>query len=108
MTILQSLKRLNSYPLHNDTIVSVCLELGLNGDEKACADTMNSKAYKRAKARVYIMLSQAPNVSQGGVSYSFSDEDRKCFRMQAQALLEEAGENSTLLTDEYGWMGEDL
>ena len=108
MTILQSLKSLNGYPLQHDALVGVCLESGLNSSEMATSSRLCSKAYKRAKARVYLLLSQAPDVSQGGITYSFSDEDKKNFRTQAQALLEEVGDDASAMGDNYGWMGEDL
>ena len=108
MTILQSLKSLSGYPLPLDSLTNVIIEAGLVGDEEITTETYRNADYKRAKAKVYLMLAEAPDVSQGGISYSFSDEDKKHFRMQAQALLDEVGDDTSAIGDEYGWMGEDL
>ena len=108
MTILQSLKSLSGYPLPMPSLINVVTEAGLAGDAEITSETYKSAEYKRAKAKVYLLLAEAPDVSQGGISYSFSDEDKKYFRMQAQALLDEVGDDISAVTDEYGWMGEDL
>jgi hypothetical protein len=108
MTILESLKSLSGYPLSRLSLVDITEEVGLAADGEATQGVRQSKPFKRAKARVYIMLAEAPDVSQGGITYSFSDEDKKHFRMQAQALLEEVGDDISGLGDDYGWMGEDL
>ena len=108
MTILESLKSLSGYPLSRLSLTDIAEEQGLGVDAEATNEVRAGKAYKRAKARVYMMLAQAPDVSQGGITYSFSDEDKKLFRTQALALLDEVGDDSSLLGDNYGWMGEDL
>ena len=108
MTILKSLKSLSGYPLTNDALTRVAIETGLAVDSEITADIMRSAPYKRAKARVYLMLAEAPDVSQGGISYSFSDEDKKHFRMLAQSLLDEVGDDTSAFSDDYGWQGEDL
>lgn len=108
MTILQSLKSLSGYPIPQLSLVNIAEESGLTVGNEADEGVRQSKAFKRAKARVYILLSESPNVSQGGITYSFSDEDRKRFRMQAQDLLEEVGDEASMIGDNYGWQGEDL
>ena len=108
MTILESLKSLSGYPLSRLSLTDIAEEQGLGVDAEDTNEVRTGKAYKRAKARVYMMLAQAPDVSQGGITYSFSDEDKKLFRTQAIALLDEVGDGSSLLGDNYGWMGEDL
>lgn len=107
MTILESLKSLSGYPLSRLSVENIAEELGLSADGEVTAEVRSSAAFKRAKARVYLLLAEAPDVSQGGITYSFSDEDKKLFRQQAQALLEEVGDDSPV-GDDYGWMGEDL
>ena len=108
MTILQSLKSLSGYPLPLDSLTNIINEVGVTGSEEITSETYQSAAYKRAKAKVYLLLAEAPDVSQGGISYSFSDEDKKHFRMQAQALLDEVGDDTSAFGDNYGWQGEDL
>lgn len=108
MTILESLKSLNGYPIPRLSLLNIAEECGLSADGEITADTRADNSYKRAKAQVYILLSEAPDVSQGGIIYQFSDEDKRRFRMQAEALLEEIGDDTSALSDDYGWQGEDL
>lgn len=108
MTILESLKSLSGYPISRLSLVNIAEEVGLTADGEATEGERKSAPFKRAKARVYLLLAEAPDVSQGGISYSFSDEDKKHFRMQAQALLDEVGDDTSAISDEYGWMGENL
>lgn len=107
MTILQSLKSLSGYPIPQLSLENVCEELGLTADGEADVDLRQQPEFKQAKAQVYLLLAEAPDVSQGGITYSFSEEDKKQFRLQAQALLEEVGDTS-LAGDNYGWQGEDI
>lgn len=108
MTILESLKSLSGYPIPRISLVNITEEVGLSADSSINTEIRQSKPYKRAKAKVYTLLSEAPDVSQGGINYSFSDEDKNRFRTQAQALLDEVGDDTSLMGDNYGWQGEDL
>jgi hypothetical protein len=108
MTILESLKSLSGYPIPRLSLVNIAEECGLTAAGEADANTRQQPGYKRAKARVLLLLAEAPNVSQGGIMYSFSSEDKKLFRMQAQELLEEIGGDDSIPGDNYGWQGEDL
>ncbi len=107
MTILQSLKSLSGYPIPPLSLENICEELGLTADGEADASLRQQPDFKRAKAQVFLLLAEAPSVSQGGITYSFSEEDKKQFRSQAQALLEEVGDTSQV-GDNYGWQGEDM
>ena len=108
MNILQSLKSLSGYPLSQLSLENAIEEAGLMAASEADANVRQSAPYKRAKAHVYLMLAEAPDVSQGGISYSFSDEDKKHFRTLAQGLLDETGEDTTTFSDNYGWQGENM
>ena len=107
MTILQSLKSLSAYPIPSATITNIAEGLGLAVSAEATSGVRKSGEYKRAQAQVYLFLVEAPNVSQGGVSFSFTDEERRQFRLRAEKLLEEVGDEDNLLGD-YGYMGSDL
>jgi hypothetical protein len=107
MTILQSLKSLSSYPIPTATLQDAAEGLGFEIDAEATTDVRKSKSFKQAQAKVYEFLADAPNVSQGGISFSFTDDERKCFRLRADNLLEEAG-NISNSGIKYGYMGENL
>lgn len=106
--VLQSLKSLSGYPIPLATIKDVADEVGLDIDVELTQEIRNSKEFKRAKAQVYFFLSEAPNVSQGGISYSFSEEERRRFRLRAESILDEIGDKGMCSGVEYGYKGEEL
>lgn len=108
MNVLQSLRSLSSYPIPTATIEDVAEGVGLAIDTEVTQELRKDKRFKRAQARVYIFLSEAPNVSQGGISYSFSEEERRRFRLRAESLLEQIGDATSETGVEYGYKGEDL
>jgi hypothetical protein len=76
-------------------------------DTEATTEVRKSKNFKRAQAKVYEFLADAPNVSQGGISFGFTDDERRRFRLKAGNLLDEVGDNNNSGI-EYGYMGGDL
>ena len=94
MNVLQSLKSLSAYPIPSVTVTEMSTEI------------RNSVEYKRACAKVYMFLADAPNVSQGGQSYSFSEDERRRFASRANGILEDIGDISESV--ECGYIGEDL
>ena len=108
MNVLQSLRSLSSYPIPTATIEEVAEGVGLAIDTELTQELRKDKRFKRAQARVYMFLSEAPNVSQGGISYSFSEEERRRFRLRAENLLEQIGDATSEAGVEYGYKGEDL
>lgn len=106
--VLKSLKSLSGYPIPLATIKDVADEVGLDIDVELTQEIRNSKEFKRAKAQVYFFLSEAPNVSQGGISYSFSEEERRRFRLRAESILDEIGDSGIASGVEYGYKGEEL
>lgn len=108
MNVLQSLRSLSSYPIPTATIEDVAEGVGLAIDTELTQELRKDKRFKRAQALVYIFLSEAPNVSQGGISYSFSEEERRRFRLRAENLLEQIGDATSEAGVEYGYKGEDL
>jgi len=108
MNVLQSLRSLSSYPIPTATIEDVAEGVGLAIDTELTQELRKDKRFKRAQARVYMFLSEAPNVSQGGISYSFSEEERRRFRLRAENLFEQIGDAASEAGVEYGYKGEDL
>ena len=105
MTIFQSLQALNAYPISEQSIRNIVDWCELSSDDDATAEVRNSSSYKRAVANVYMFLAGAPNISQGGVSYSFTTDEKKAFRAKANALL---AESSGGVYGVFGWQGEDF
>lgn len=106
MDILQALRSISSYPIPLATIEAIAEEEGLDIDDEASQDVLRSYAYLRAKGAIYQFLAGAPNVSQGGISYSFSSDERDYFLSMASRFFSEAGEEGR--ADIYGYVGEDF
>ena len=107
-TILESLKGISAYPVPLRTFVETAELRGLSLVESATQEVMIGKAYKLAKADLLLWLSLAPNITQGGQSFSFTDEERVQFRNQAKALYDECGEVSAATKPIYGYKGSRL
>ena len=100
-TIVEGLKALNAYPIPMQTLMCIAEGRGLEPYD-IMADTAE---YRLATADVYMWLSNAPDVSQGGQSFSLTDEQRKHLRQRAQAIYDAEGENKTAKHTIYGYKG---
>ena len=105
MTILQSLQSINAYPVPIEAIDKVAINRGLTLTDEANATVLNSKAYRLAEADILLWLSQSPDISQGGQSYSFSEAEKKNFERRANALYKAEGE-SVVGGGGYGYKGQ--
>lgn len=90
------------------TLQEAASEGGVDVGTEVTEEVRQSAAFKRAQACVLRFLSEAPNVSQGGQSYSFSESERRWFRRRAEKLLEEIGDDTDSLGIPFGYMGEDF
>jgi hypothetical protein len=110
MTVNEALRGINAYPVPTRTLGEICERRGLSLDEEASVALLTEASFQLAKADVLLWLSYAPNVSQGGQSYSFSDDQREQMRGQASGLFNEFGEDGK--TDKvytrYGYKGNRL
>lgn len=109
MNVLQALKSISGYPIPTATLQDIAGGCGLEAGEEATQEMRTTARFKRAQAKVYIYLSEAPNVSQGGISYSFSESERNRFLTRAKNILDSLGEtDESLNVQDYGYQGEDL
>lgn len=86
-TILESLKGVNAYPIPLRTLTGFAEVRGLTLTAEATQEVLHGAAYNLSLADLLLWLSLAPNISQGGQSYSFSDEQRADLRRRAYALF---------------------
>lgn len=107
-TILEALKGISPYPIPLRTLASVSAKRGISLDGEATRQEMRGRAYNLAVADLLLWLSIAPNVTQGGQSYSFTDEQRTQFRNRANALLDEYGDAAENRKPVYGYKGSRL
>jgi len=105
-TIQQSLTSLSSYPVQQRSINRIAAARGL--DLGAVADTavLASKNYQLAEADVLTYLSKAPNVTEGGVQFTFSESDKQAFKNEAAYLYQQHEEPNR--GPRFGYQGEDL
>ena len=103
-TVLDALKGINSYPVPSRTIEEIAARRGIALDSEATATVLISKAFSLCRADILLWLSYAPNITQGGQSYSFTDEQRTGLRNRAQGLYDEQEDENAPKTI-YGYKG---
>lgn len=109
MTIREALKGLTGYPIPTTTLDYILTASDVDGAGEFSVAISQSAEYKRAEGYVFRYLSEAPNVSQGGVSYSFTADDRTHFANRAKSLLIAAGVEDEYETGvNFGFQGEAL
>lgn len=107
MNVLESLLSLSAYPISRKAVRNIAEENELDADEWLTPEIRKEKAYRKSVAGVYLLLAESPNVTQEGISYSFSESERKLFRAKAAAELEAIGEVSSV-TPKFGYKGQYL
>lgn len=89
------------------TIEAKALKRGLDLDGDVTDEDKDS--LRLAVADLYVWLYFAPNVGQGGQSYSFTDSQREWWKKQALAIYDELeDEEASALHGQYGYMGSRL
>lgn len=106
MTVLESLKSISGYPVPDSTLTDIAVKRGLELTGETDATLLASAPFLLAKADVLKWISFAPNVSQGGISYSLSDSDKSELRRQANAIYSELKDGS--YKPQYGYKGDRL
>ncbi len=108
ITILESLKSITGYPIPLSTLQDTAEARGLNLKEEASLEVRAQKSFRLAKADLLFWMSTAPNVSQAGISYNFTDNDRLNFKRQASTIYKDCGEELPGSSISYGYKGERL
>lgn len=108
-TILEAIKSVTLYPLPSRTIEQIAVRRGCSLSDEATQEKLTGIEYNLAKADILKWLANAPNVTQGGQSYSFTEEQRQQFRNEANALYKEYGaDDSAIAKPIYGYKGSRL
>lgn len=104
MTILETLESLSHYPIPDQVILTACSERGISADTLVDEDVAQERAYKLAKADCYKWLYFAPSsISENGVSFQMSQEEKSHYRMLANDLYKEMKEKP--IPSIYGYKG---
>lgn len=106
MKLLEYLRGLTNYPLSEEALTSILTRRGAN--EHTTYDDKTQSIL--ATADLYHWLSTAPDLSQGGQSYSLTDATRDTYRRRANGLYRLAGEPQSIIEEQprYGYKGEKL
>lgn len=108
-TVLEALKGLNAYPIPLRTLGETAERRGLDLCAEATKAVLAGKDYNLAAADLLMWLSFAPDVSQGGQSFSFTDEQRRRLRNRARGLYRDFGaEAESGAKTVYGYKGSRL
>ena len=107
ITILQSLKSVNAYPIPEGVVSGIAGRRGLSLDIEATAELQQSQDYRLAMADVVQWVSFAPNVQQADLHYNLLYSDRVQLRKRANAIYEEFGDNAFIpeIKTQFGYKG---
>lgn len=106
MTLREKLKAISPAPLPDAFIESIGDEVDVDINADIC-DIDREDKYS-AMARVYLYLATLPNISEGGVSVSFSSEEKSLYKKLAKRYANLAGESGFIPEATYGYKGENL
>ena len=104
-TIAESLRGVSAYPVPPRTICAITVKRGVDPDEELTSSLLRSGRYKLCEADLLMWLSLAPDVSQGGQTYSLTDAQREDMRKRAKQLYDEFGDDGDGLKTSYGYKG---
>lgn len=107
MKTSNAIKAMSSYPIPAATIENIIEEAGLDAEADITKEMRASDQFKKAKALTYAFLSEAPNITQGGISYTFSEDERSRFQKKSSNLLAELWEDEGSDIP-CGYIGEDF
>lgn len=109
MNTIEALRTISLYPINPATAERIAMECGLDPQTTVTKEVLQSGPYKKATAKVYQYLAEAPAVNEGGATYSFTDKERDAFRKKASDLLDEVGEETEDgNVIEVGWIDEEM
>ena len=108
-TTLSSLQALINYPISQSAIESMADARGLSLTEECTPEVRKSREYRLTCADIWMYVHLSPNISQGGISYSFTAQERKAFFNMAMAVYNELDEDSANANSiQYGYKGSSL
>lgn len=102
-TVLQALKDEVHYKLSSGFFENRLMERGLDGESECSFEVLTSKPFKGAVADCLISLIQAPNFSEGDVSFSQSDKDK--ILSLANSIYNSIGESEKIVGEPIVYIG---
>ena len=105
MTIQEALLSISSYPMSPEAIRLRCMERGLHPDEDFRGDLASRREYQLVRADVLVYLSEVPNVTQEGVSFSILETTRQQMAKEAERIYRKYGDPNAPKRPRYGYKG---
>lgn len=106
--VSELLQSINAYPIPANVITEAGIRHNVDVESDVTPEIIKSSGYKLAKADIYAYLAGAPNVTQNGISFSFSEDQRTYFLSVASSIRSEEGVTDPTTGQGYGYVGEDL
>lgn len=88
-TLSDHLSATNAYPIPRLALAEFATRRGVTLEDEATQENLTSPAFRLLQADVYMWLTTAPSISQGGQSYSFTAEQVKDLRNRALGIYNE-------------------
>ena len=110
-TTFDALIGVTGYPVPRRSVEAIALRRGLDLTTTPVTQAiMTSTAFRLCEADMLMWLFRAPNVSQGGQSFNFTDEQRKDFRNRAKKIYSDLGDtgDADAASINYGYKGDRL
>lgn len=107
-TYLEALKSINAYPIPLRTLVETATRRNISLTADAAQESLSGKDYRLAKADLLLWLSLAPNISQGGQSFSFNEDQRQAMRREANDIYRELEPSGAVVMPTFGYKGDRL
>ena len=107
-TYIEHLKGITPYPIPQRTLVETGERRGVPLTADAPPQALSGKAYRLARADLLLWLSLAPDISQGGQNYSFSDAQRERMRGEAMAIYRALEPAQATAIPTFGYKGDRL
>lgn len=106
--VSELLRSINSYPIPANVIAEAGIKYDVDTEADATPEILQSPGYQLCKADIYEYLASAPNISQNGISFSFSQDQREMFLSISSSIKKEQGVEDPVSGQGYGYMGEDF
>lgn len=92
-TVYDTLKAETAYPVPAATLEKILSARGLDAQAEATVQAVAGKQYRLAVADLFKWIVYAPDVAQGGQSYTLTDAQRDALKTAANAVYKEYAES---------------
>lgn len=91
-----------------EVVERICIDRGIDMTAEYTSEYISMRGYRLAKADCYKWLFTAVvSVSENGITFTLSAEDKKLYRMLANEIYSAEGE-STISSSKFGYIGNRL